>query len=320
MSAPVCSTAVRAPRALELIGAPSDCGANLAGACGGPQALRAAGLVPALRALGLQVHDGGYLRGPARPAHSTGTGMDIRTGCHHLAEVLVWNRRVYRAVAAALSAGRVPVLLGGDHSLAIGSISAVAQHCQAQGLRLRVLWVDAHADANTPATSPSGNLHGMPVAYLLGDGPPALRALAGASPALQGTPLYLMGLRSLDAHEQHYLQAHGVASWSMAQLRAQGVDAVIAQVLHGVDATTHLHLSLDVDCLDPRIAPGVSTPVPRGLRLRTLQRCLALLRASGAVGSLDVMELNPARDVRHQTAQRVVQALQSLWAEPTRAQ
>ena len=247
-------------------------------------------------------------------------GMDIRTGCHHLAQVLAWNRRVYRAVAAALSAGRVPVLLGGDHSLAIGSISAVAQHCQAQGLRLRVLWVDAHADANTPATSPSGNLHGMPVACLLGDGPPALRALAGASPALQGTPLYLMGLRSLDAHEQHYLQAHGVASWSMAQLRAQGVDAVIAQVLHGVDATTHLHLSLDVDCLDPRIAPGVSTPVPRGLRLRTLQRCLALLRASGAVGSLDVMELNPARDVRHQTAQRVVQALQSLWAEPTRAQ
>ena len=139
MSAPVCSTAVRAPRAVELIGAPSDCGANLAGACGGPQALRAAGLVPALRALGLQVHDGGDLRGPARPAHSTGMDMDIRTGCHHLAQVLVWNRRVYRAVAAALSAGRVPVLLGGDHSLAIGSISAVAQHCQAQGLRLRVL-------------------------------------------------------------------------------------------------------------------------------------------------------------------------------------
>ena len=299
---------------LTLLGAPTDAGAGVAGAQLGPDALRGAGLARALRAQGHDVQDLGNLAGPPTPAH------EARHGPHHLACVSAWNQAVHDAVAGILAAQRLPVLLGGDHSLAVGSISAVARHCRQAGKALCVLWLDAHADANTPATSPSGNLHGMPVACLLGDGPPALRALAGASPALQGTPLYLMGLRSLDAHEQHYLQAHGVASWSMAQLRAQGVDAVIAQVLHGVDATTHLHLSLDVDCLDPRIAPGVSTPVPRGLRLRTLQRCLALLRASGAVGSLDVMELNPARDVRHQTAQRVVQALQSLWAEPTRAQ
>ena len=301
-------------KTVSLIGAPTDVGASVLGASLGPDALRIAGLAQALRAEGLAVHDCGNLPGPFNPQ------LPAQAGFRHLAEVTAWNEAVFAAVQAELAAGRLPLLMGGDHCLAIGSISAAAQHCRAQGKRLRVLWFDAHADANTPATSPSGNLHGMPVACLLGDGPPALRALAGASPALQGTPLYLMGLRSLDAHEQHYLQAHGVASWSMAQLRAQGVDAVIAQVLHGVDATTHLHLSLDVDCLDPRIAPGVSTPVPRGLRLRTLQRCLALLRASGAVCSLDVMELNPARDVRHQTAQRVVQALQSLWTEPTRAQ
>lgn len=319
MSAPVCSTAVRAPRAVELIGAPSDCGANLAGACGGPQALRAAGLVPALRALGLQVHDGGDLRGPARPAHSTGTGMDIRTGCHHLAQVLAWNRRVYRAVAAALSAGRVPVLLGGDHSLAIGSISAVAQHCQAQGLRLRVLWVDAHADANTPATSPSGNLHGMPVASLCGLGPQALIEMSGAVPALPASAFCQIGLRSVDMYEKHMIRELGLHVFDMRAIDELGMREVMRRALADLGPNDHLHVSFDVDFLDPDIAPGTGTPVRGGPNYREAQLCMEMMADTGRLGSLDIVELNPALDLRNQTAELVVDLVQSLFGQSTLA-
>ena len=187
--------------AVTLIGAPTDVGASVLGASMGPDALRIAGIVRALRALELQVQDLGNLSGPGNPQAAPSGGF------RHLAEVTVWNRAVFAATLATLEAGQLPLLMGGDHCLAIGSISAVAQHCSAVGKRLKVLWFDAHADANTPASSPSGNLHGMPVACLLGHGPAELMALAGAAPALQARQLTLIGVRSVDATEKRFVNA-----------------------------------------------------------------------------------------------------------------
>ncbi len=295
---------------LTLIGAPTDVGASVLGASMGPDALRIAGIVPALRQRGLDVEDRGNLVGPANPQQAP------QGGFRHLAEVTQWNREVFEAVSAALAAQRLPLMLGGDHCLAIGSIAAVAQHCRQAGKRLRVLWFDAHADANTPASSPSGNLHGMPVACLMGDGPASLTALAG-QPALQPGDIRLIGVRSVDATEKRYVNDHGIEVYDMRCIDEIGMRAVMTRALQGVDANTHLHVSFDLDCLDPDIAPGVGTPVRGGPTYREMQLCMEMLADCGALGSVDVVELNPALDLRNQTAALAVDLLESLFGKST---
>ena len=179
---------------ISLIGAPCDAGANRPGAAQGPQALRAAGLL-LLRSRGLDVRDRGDLTGPAHP------GLPVAGGYRHLSEVVAWNTTVYEAVHSELQRGHLPILLGGDHSLAIGSISAVARHCRDGGKTLRILWLDAHADCNNRRTSPSGNLHGMPVACLCGFGPPTRTGLSGQTPAISPASLRQIGIRSVDEGE-----------------------------------------------------------------------------------------------------------------------
>ena len=223
---------------------------------------------------------------------------------------------MFAAVQAELAAGRLPLLMGGDHCLAIGSISAAAQHCRQEGKRLRVLWFDAHADANTPATSPSGNLHGMPVACLLGEGPPGLVALGGRT-ALQAGELALLGVRSVDAEERRFVHAHGIEVYDMRHIDEVGMRCAMQQALCGVDADTHLHVSLDMDCLDPAVAPGVGTPVRGGPTYREMQLCMEMLADCGQLGSLDLMELNPALDIRNQTAELAVDLLASLFGKST---
>jgi len=295
---------------LTLIGAPTDVGASVLGASMGPDALRIAGIAPALRQRGLDVQDLGNLPGPANPQQAP------QDGFRHLAEVTQWNRAVFEAIAAALSAGRLPMLLGGDHCLAIGSISAVARHCRQAGKRLRVLWFDAHADANTPASSPSGNLHGMPVACLLGDGPASLTALGGP-PALQPGEIRLIGVRSVDATEKRYVNERGIEVYDMRSIDEIGMRTVMTQALQGVQADTHLHVSFDLDCLDPDIAPGVGTPVRGGPTYREMQLCMEMLADCGALGSVDVVELNPALDLRNRTAELAVDLLESLFGKST---
>jgi arginase len=295
---------------LTLIGAPTDVGASVLGASMGPDALRIAGIAPALRQRGLDVQDLGNLPGPANPQQAP------QDGFRHLAEVTQWNRAVFEAVATALSAGRLPMLLGGDHCLAIGSISAVAQHCRQAGKRLRVLWFDAHADANTPASSPSGNLHGMPVACLMGDGPASLTALGGP-PALQPGEIRLIGVRSVDATEKRYVNERGIEVYDMRSIDEIGMRTVMTQALQGVQADTHLHVSFDLDCLDPDIAPGVGTPVRGGPTYREMQLCMEMLADCGALGSVDVVELNPALDLRNRTAELAVDLLESLFGKST---
>ena len=299
---------------LRLIGAPTDIGASRLGSAMGPDALRVAGLGPALRRLGRRVHDTGNLAGPPNPQAPPEQGL------RHLAPARAWMESVHQAVGQALADGELPLMLGGDHSLAMGSIGAVAAHCRRQGRALRVVWLDAHADCNTPEISPSGNLHGMPLAVLCGHGPEALRHLASPTrdvPALQSHELRLIGVRSVDPLERQFVHSQGLEVFDMRSLDEQGMRRAMAQALMGVGEHTHLHISFDVDFLDPDIAPGVGTPVRGGPSYREAQLCMEMLADTGCIGSLDVVELNPARDIQNRTAELVVDLLESLFGKST---
>ena len=296
---------------VALIGAPTDIGAGHRGASMGPEALRVAGLAAALASRGLQVIDRGNLLGPVNP------WLPPQDGYRHLDAVVAWNRAVLDAVGAELDAGRLPILLGGDHCLAIGSITAVAHHCRARGKRLRVLWLDAHADFNTSTITPSGNLHGMPVACLCGNGPQALTTLGGGAPTLDPGMIRQIGIRSVDPGEKRLVHDVGLDIYDMRTIDEIGMKRAMEHALAGVDADTHLHVSFDVDFLDPEIAPGVGTTVPGGPNYREAQLCMEMIADSGRLGSLDIMELNPAFDTRNRTAQLAVDLIESLFGKST---
>ncbi|MCU0942724.1 MAG: arginase [Hydrogenophaga sp.] len=294
-----------------LIGAPTDVGAGARGASMGPEALRVAGIRTALENRGLTVLDHGNLGGPPNP------WMPPVDGHRHLPEVVAWNRAVFEAVLVELGAGRMPILLGGDHSLGLGSIAAVARHCREHGKSLRVLWLDAHADFNTAALTPSGNLHGMPVACLCGFGPSALTELGGHTPALRPDQIRQIGIRSVDEGEKRFVHAQGLEVFDMRYIDEMGMRHTMEQALSGMDGNTHLHLSFDVDFLDPEIAPGVGTTVPGGPSYREAQLCMEMIADSGRLGSLDIVELNPALDVRNKTAALAVDLVESLFGKST---
>jgi arginase len=220
-------------------------------------------------------------------------------------------------VLAELHEEHLPVMLGGDHSLAIGSISAVARHCRQAGKRLRVLWLDAHADFNTRELSPSGNLHGMPLACLCGFGPPELLALAGSVPAITAACVRQVGVRSVDPGERRFVHEQGIEVFDMRHVDEEGMRATMEAALAGVDADTHLHVSFDVDFLDPEIAPGVGTTVPGGPTYREAQLCMEMIADTGRLASLDIVELNPAFDVRNRTAALAVDLVESLFGKST---
>jgi arginase len=297
--------------ALSLIGAPTDIGAGRRGASMGPEALRVAHLASVLQRLGLAVIDRGNLAGPANP------WLPPVDGHRHLAEVVAWNRTVHDAVLSELQQQRLPVLLGGDHCLAIGSISAVARHCRAQGKRLRVLWLDAHADFNTHLLTPSGNLHGMPMACLCGLGPKDLIELSGHTPAISPKWVRQIGIRSVDAGEKRLVHEQELEVFDMRYIDEMGMRHAMELALATLDEHTHLHVSFDVDFLDPALAPGVATTVPGGPTYREAQLCMEMIADTGRLASLDVMELNPALDVHNQTAELAVDLIESLFGKST---
>ena len=296
---------------VSLIGAPTDIGASRKGCRLGPSALRVAGIGAALRGFDCDVRDVGDLTGPPNPE-----GPPVQ-GYRHLAEVIAWNRAVYEATAAELADGRLPILLGGDHCLAIGSISAVAARCRETGKKLRVIWLDAHADFNTAEITPSGNLHGMPVACLAGIGPDELTGLAGTVPAARTDQLRQIGLRSVDPGEKALLSRLGVEVFDMRLVDEIGMRRAMTRALAGVDADTHLHLSLDLDFIDPQVAPGVGTPVPGGATYREAQLCMEMIADTGQLASMDLVELNPALDLRNTTAELAVDLVESLFGKST---
>lgn len=296
---------------VSLIGAPTDVGASARGASMGPEALRVAGLEAALAQHGVEVLDRGNLAGPPNP------WQPARQGYRHLPEVQAWAQAVHEAVLQELRDARMPLLLGGDHSLAIGSISAVARHCREAGRKLRVLWLDAHADFNTDVLTPSGNLHGMPVACLCGHGPEELVTLGGRVPALNPRWIRQIGIRSVDPGEKRFVHEAGLEVFDMRHIDELGMRHTMEMALATMDANTHLHVSFDVDFLDPTIAPGVATAVRGGPTYREAQLCMEMIADCGRLGSLDVMELNPALDVRNATAALAVDLIESLFGKST---
>jgi arginase len=298
-------------RNITLIGAPTDIGAGARGASMGPEALRVAGIAQALEGHGLQVIDRGNLVGPANPWQPPVDGY------RHLDGVVAWNRTVHEAVHDELARGRLPILLGGDHCLAIGSISAVARHCREAGKKLRVLWLDAHADFNTNVLTPSGNVHGMPVACLCGRGPQQLIEIGGQVPALNPKWVRQIGIRSVDAGEKQLVHEVDLEVFDMRFIDEMGMRHAMELALATMDSNTHLHVSFDVDFLDPDIAPGVGTTVKGGPTYRESQLCMEMIADTGRLASLDVMELNPAFDVRNRTAELAVDLIESLFGKST---
>jgi arginase len=211
----------------------------------------------------------------------------------------------------------MPIVLGGDHCLGIGSISAVARHCRETGKKLRVLWLDAHADFNTNSLTPSGNIHGMPVACLCGFGPLALIEIGGQVPAINAKWVRQIGIRSVDQGEKRFVHEQGLEVFDMRYIDEMGMRATMELALALMDANTHLHVSFDVDFLDPAIAPGVGTTVPGGPTYREAQLCMEMIADTGRMASMDVMELNPALDERNRTAEVAVDLIESLFGKST---
>jgi arginase len=224
---------------------------------------------------------------------------------------------VHGAVYRELRDGRLPILLGGDHCLSIGSIGAVARRCRETNRDLRVIWLDAHTDFNTRELSPSGSLHGMPVSCLCGFGPRELTQIGGASPAIKPQWVRQVGIRSVDPGERRFVHDQELAVFDMRYIDEMGVRKAMQLALEGVTTDTHLHVSFDVDFLDPEIAPGVGTTVPGGMSYREAQLCMEMIADTGMVGSLDIMELNPALDVRNKTASLAVDLVESLFGKST---
>ncbi len=298
-------------RKASLIGAPTDIGAGARGASMGPEALRVAKLADALRDYDIEVQDRGNLNGSSNPWQKPVDGY------RHLPEVIEWNQLVHDAVYDELRMGRMPVLLGGDHCLGLGSISAVVRHCRNTGKKLRVIWLDAHADFNTSLLTPSGNMHGMPVACLFGHGPKELIEMSGQVPALNPRQICEIGIRSVDPGEKQFVHEQGLEVFDMRYIDEMGMRTTMERALAGLDADTHLHVSFDVDFLDPEIAPGVGTTVPGGPTYREASLCMEMIADTGLLGSLDIVELNPALDVRNKTALLVVDLIESLFGKTT---
>ena len=296
---------------VALVGVPTDIGAGHRGASMGPEALRVAGLGEALSARGLDVVDRGNLSGPRNP------WQPPTEGYRHLPEVVEWNRMAMEAIAAELKQGNLPIMLGGDHCLAMGSITAIAAYCRDSGRKLRVIWLDAHADFNTSDITPSGNVHGMPVACLCGHGPKALTELGGSSPAITPDVVRQVGIRSVDAGEKKLVHEAGLDIYDMRYIDEVGMRRAMEEALSDLDDNTHLHVSFDVDFLDPEIAPGVGTTVPGGPNYREAQLCMEMIADTGKLASLDIVELNPAFDDHNRTAKLAVDLVESLFGKST---
>lgn len=296
---------------VSLIGVPTDVGAGERGARLGPEALRIAGLREALAARGLEVIDCGNVSGPENPWQGPVDGY------RHLAEVAAWNRAAMDAIHAELEKGRMPIMMGGDHCLGLGSITAVARWCREQGKTLRVLWMDAHTDFNSADATPTGNLHGMPVACLCGIGPRELTHLSGESPMVQPSQVRQVGIRSVDEGEKRMVHEHDLPVYDMRRIDEIGMRRVMEEVLADMDEDTHLHVSFDVDFLDPSIAPGVPTTVPGGPTYREAQLAMEMIHDSGRMASLDIVELNPIFDVNNRTATLAIDLVESLFGKST---
>jgi arginase len=292
---------------ISILGAPMDLGAGRRGVDMGPSALRVAGLNEKLTALGYDVQDHGNIvvdqpeSLPAGPSHARYLPQIAHT-CARLAEM----------VEKAAGEGRFPLVLGGDHSIAMGTVAGMSRHFRRQDRKLGIIWIDAHADMNTPASSPSGNVHGMPLACCIGLGPPELTRLAGHTPAVQPASVAIVGLRSVDEIERLSVRDAGVHAFTMRDIDERGLRAVMEDAIElASQGAAGFHVSLDMDFLDPRDAPGVGTPVRGGATYREAHLAMELICDSQRMLSMEVVEVNPVIDEVNRTADLAVELLMS---------
>jgi arginase len=298
---------------IALLGVPVGVGAPSHGAMFGPEALRAAGLVERLQSCGFSVEDHGDL--PPPTPHSA--VWPAPRNARHYHEIEAWTRVLSARATTLARSGATPVFLGGDHSLSMGSVNGVARHWHAQGRDLFVLWLDAHADYNTPATTPTGNMHGMSAAFLCGE--PGLDDLLGDAMRCPIAPdrLQLFGVRSIDRLERRVLRDRRIATAGMGEIGASGAGTLIRRFIDMVKARNGvLHVSFDVDVLDPTLAPGVGTAVPGGVDADEARLVMQQLRASNVVRSVDIVELNPLLDPDGRTARLAVDLVAELFGRP----
>jgi arginase len=293
---------------VSVIGVPLDLGAGRRGVDMGPSAMRLAGLGPRIRELGIPVEDVGDVEVAIPETHQPGEARlrylrEIRRTCELLRD----------RVTGALARGRRPVVLGGDHSIAMGTIAGVTRHFHGHGEKVGVVWIDAHGDANTAETTPSGNIHGMPMAVALGLGAPELLSLGGQRPMIGGNHAAIIGLRDVDPAERANVRATGILPFTMRDIDEQGMRRVVHRAIERAsNGTAGIHVSLDIDSLDPSEAPGVGTPAAGGLTYREAHLAMEMLADSGRVVSIEVVEVNPILDERNRTAHLAVELLASL--------
>jgi arginase len=295
-------------RQVTLIGVPLDLGAGRRGVDMGPSAFRVAGIDQRIRSLGYEVVDAGDL--PVKIAETQVPG-DPRL--KYLKEIKEVCEDLRDRVEAAVAKGSLPVVLGGDHSIAMGTLAGLSRHYHARKEKIGLIWFDAHADANTAETSPSGNIHGMPLAVALGLGAPSLVNLAGFSPMVDGSRAALVGIRDVDPAERPNVRASGIGAFTMRDIDERGMRAVMDEAIkRATSGTAGIHVSFDLDGMDPDYAPGVGTPAPGGLSYREAHLAMEMLADTGKVLSAELVEVNPILDNRNATAILGVELLASL--------
>ena len=291
-------------RTIRIIGVPIDLGQNKRGVDMGPAALRYAGLAARLAELGCEVHDGGNIEVPIRGTVSNEEEQhylpSIRAACHD----------VYAAARLAVEQGEIPLFIGGDHTLAIGSIGGVT-HGEPAGL----IWIDAHGDFNTPQTTLTGNIHGMTLAVLMGDGYPELVDVGRPGPKLAAEDVVMIGIRDLDPGERDRLKESGITVYTMRDIDERGMGVIIREALERLEHRERLHVSLDMDAIDPQIGPGVGTDSPGGITYREAQLMMEIIADSQRCSALDIVEINPILDHRNQTARLAVDLAVSLFGK-----
>lgn len=296
-----------AKKSVQIIGVPSDLGANMRGANMGPAAIRIADLHQKIHVLGFDIVDIGDLDVPVRD-----TLPDEAPKQHYLHQIAKLCEELQQQVHGALTAGRTPIVLGGDHSIGIGTISGVSRWHRERGEKVGLIWLDAHADLNTPTSSPSGNIHGMPLSVVLGDGHPELTRIGGLFTKIAPENCALIGIRTLDAEEKGLVKKSGIRYFTMRELDERGMAAVMKEAIAVASkGTAGIHLSFDIDGIDPLYAPGVSTPVTGGFSYREAHLALEMIADTGLLRSMEFVEVNPMTDLAHKTAQLTVELVQS---------
>ena len=296
-------------KTVEIIGAPSTFGQRKLGVNLGPDAIRYAGIVARIEAIGLTVKDSGNINVPELNLNKFNSDQQ---GLRNLEEIIETSETLSQSVSNSISNNHFPLILGGDHSIAIGSISGVSKHYE----NLGVIWYDAHGDLNIPEESPSGNIHGMPLRILAGDGDDKLVNIANYAPKVKPENIVLIGMRDLDVGERQYIKDNNIKTYTMAEVDRYGIKQVIKETIDYLkEKTDGIHLSLDVDALDPVETPGTGTRVLGGLTYRESHFALEFLHNSNLVTSMDLVEVNPLIDHNNDTAEQAVGLVGSFFGE-----